>query len=335
MLLVELPTIFERLAEQIAKNTILNGASMKLAGIMSAGCMGLAGVFFLIMLALNVFKISIGQSKEGFHFLWKYAALLILLLCYNTLMPIADIAISIPIMVMKEAVKTITDSGSTESVMNKKLQVADLAAATSNDAHHTAKPASSTIATAKATTDTPDTKVGDQADQLDAPEEAGFFAGMLKALISEAYGIILCVIILIQSYAISILYITGPVAITFSLLIGFEGGVAGWFKYYVVIKLWLLIVYVVQALSASIFVANLSNSSNVTGFQSLVMEAGLLVIYTMIPKFADILISGSQGGAFFSAAIAGASALASKLAKNPITAVPAAFKAGLKGKDEK
>lgn len=319
-------SIFSAMAENLAKSNLLTGPTKILAKDMVNACTGLAATFFLIMLALNIFKISIGQSKDGFHFMWRLAALIVFLTCYTTLMPVVDYLVNIPIVKMKAVAAILTNNGKTE------IKLTANAVKAREDAAYAKSVKYKLVQNVDGTMSSVDVKHDDPADdisnmtetQIDAAPEkkadsslsalnpANWPALMLPNLIEQIYGLVLLVVVLIQTYAISILYITGPIAITFSMLTGFESGVAGWIKYYIVIKLWIIIVYVIQALSASIIVANIDPNTGLLSSEAMAMQVGLIVMYTMIPKFADILISGSQGGAFFSAAVAGASMAAGK-----------------------
>lgn len=314
-------SMFSALAARLAQGTILDTPTKELGSTMRDACLKLAGVFFLIQLALNVIKIQIGQSKDGFHFLWKYFALLITLGSYTTLMPLVDMMVDVPINAMRTVANTRTAKGMVQANLatytnpaaappapvdqETGLQKVEDLALNTFDAFHVARAIWSVnkyVGNGIVNT------VTGQNDVL-SPSKWGTDA--VISIVNLAYGIVSLIVSLIQAYAISILYITGPIAITFSMLSGFEGGFAGWLKYYIVIKLWLVIVYVIQSLDATLALQNMG-VNGVVSDEALAFQIGSLVMYMMVPKFADILISGSQGGAFFSAAVAGASMVAGK-----------------------
>jgi len=293
------------------KNSLL-GPTMKMASSVSLGCLALAGIFFLIMTALNVIKMLIGEGKQNFNFLWKYFALMLTLTLYTTLMPVVDLIINVPINIVKNAASGISNGGQNTAKLNSIINKSNEKAA----------------APAAAPTPGDVTLGGTTPTSLfSALDPRNWAKAVVTGVIETLYTIVQGVIVFVQVFSIAILYVSGPIAISFSILVGFEGGLLGWLKYYIVIKLWTVIVYIIQGLSTLLILNSLDPGSGMPSWEALVVQAGLVLIYCMVPKFADILISGSQGGSFFSAAV-GAGTMGLKSLASPVQNAAASYAGG-------
>lgn len=314
------------LAKSIAHGKLLTDSTKEMAGIMASRCMVLAGFFFAIMLALNIAKIAMGLGKKNFHFVWPYIGLFMCLMLYNTLMPMVDSVMDVPVQIAKNIASTVTVRGAVT-----KKRDADLEKQKTDSIAKMQTPYQNLVSTVGANA----AAVGSDVAGMFSPVNPATWAKVVVlGVIEVAYNILQGTLILIESYSISLLYITGPIAITFSFLLAFEGGFVGWLKYYMVIKLWIVIIFLIEALSATLVEANIDPNTGMGSWESTIVRLGLIVMYCMVPKFADILISGSQGGAFFSAAVGiGAKSLGglSKLGgeKSPLGKVAKSLKEGL------
>ncbi len=281
-------TIIDGLFHFMSTKNSLLVPTRKLAAAVSGAVLGLAGIFFLIMVALNLFKMMIGEGKQNFNFLWKYFALLMALGLYTTLMPIVDSAINMPLAAVKKAAGSTTGQGMSAMDLDKAI-------AASNDKSPMSAAATQALANSGGT------------NPFAVLDPRNYGKILLTGIIQSLYSIVLCVLVFVQVYAIAILYVTGPIAIAWSIMLGFEGSLLGWLKYYVVIKMWAILIYVIEGLSTLLLANSIDSASGLGSYEALIIQGGLILVYCMVPKFADILISGSQSGSFFSAAIAAAS----------------------------
>lgn len=136
--------------------------------------------------------------------------------------------------------------------------------------------------------------------------------------------------IVISKYLLEILYALGPIAIAFSFFKPLEGSVAGWFKYVVVISLWTFILSLIDLMNMRLGATEMLANMNIEiermgdGLQKDMMveqmanmviafKIGLIIIKLFVPKIADVIISGSQGGNFFTAASGAFTGLGAKV----------------------
>jgi hypothetical protein len=119
-------------------------------------------------------------------------------------------------------------------------------------------------------------------------------------------------IVFVSKFGCWLLIAFAPFSAAISFIKGFEGSFVGMLKYFIVFKLWAVIVMAIKAamfnlgFSEQIAFAKAQGAVSVLNSPSLgviVMKLCYCLIVIMTPMFADILISGSQSGSFFSAAI--------------------------------
>lgn len=118
-------------------------------------------------------------------------------------------------------------------------------------------------------------------------------------------------IIFISKFACWLLIAFAPFCVAISFIKGFEGSFLGMLKYFIVFKLWAVIVAAIKLslfhlrfVEAMAYDAGFHSITNSPSTSSIVMKICYCVVLCMTPMFADILVSGSQAGGFFSAAIA-------------------------------
>ena len=119
-------------------------------------------------------------------------------------------------------------------------------------------------------------------------------------------------IVFVSKFGCWLLIAFAPFSAAVSFIKGFEGSFIGMLKYFIVFKLWGVIVIAIKAamfnlgFSEQIAFAKAQGAVSVLNSPSMgviVMKLCYCLIVIMTPMFADILISGSQSGSFFSAAI--------------------------------
>jgi hypothetical protein len=127
-------------------------------------------------------------------------------------------------------------------------------------------------------------------------------------------------IVFVSKFGCWLLIAFAPFSAAVSFIKGFEGSFIGMLKYFIVFKLWSVIVVAIKAamfnLGFSEQIAFAKAQGAVSVFNSpsmgvIVMKLCYCLIVIMTPMFADILISGSQSGSFFSSAIGKAGGLIS------------------------
>lgn len=266
-------------------NGVLNVAADKAALMVILGVTGLACILIMIQSAIEIGKKFLSSDSPSFSFLVQYGLMMIALICYVPVMKTVDLALNIPVMAIKKYSSTSTNNGKT-------IMEIDKAVANENNS---------------------------EGEQIVKSENDGFwpdpkvftFQYWAAAFISFLYEICKFVIIVVRQYLLTILYILGPISLALSFIKKLEGSFIGFLKYYIVIHLWSTVVYTIDAVSIILefnsFATNSSNIDGVPSWEVLVIQSGFILITAMTPKIADILVSGSQGGAFFSAATAYAS----------------------------
>ena len=136
-------------------------------------------------------------------------------------------------------------------------------------------------------------------------------------------------IVFVSKFGCWLLIAFAPFSAAISFIKGFEGSFVGMLKYFIVFKLWAVIVMAIKAamfnlgFSEQIAFAKAQGAVSLLNSPSLgviVMKLCYCLIVIMTPMFADILISGSQSGSFFSAAIGKAGGLMSGAAATAGTA---------------
>lgn len=294
--------LFNNLYANITSPNI-NSNVIPLAVKMVALCVGIAGVLFLIQVAIELGKRFTGASSAGYSFLPKYAVMALGLTLYVPLMTIVDYGMSIPSIAMKSL-----GASSAKELHEARTSLYNSPPPKPNETYLDA--ATNEL---KATSNV-------VASVTSAFDPMTWSKMLLNGIIQFVAEIIDAVVFLIRQYLLNVMFVCGPIALAFSFIHSMESSFMSWFKYYIVIHLWATIAFVLDNIYTAITIANLKESSQwfndgLPSFDTLVYQVGFIILHCMIPKLADMLISGSQGGAFFSAAAGFASkgvAMASK-----------------------
>ena len=146
-------------------------------------------------------------------------------------------------------------------------------------------------------------------------------------------------IIFISKFACALLIAFAPFCVAVSFIKGFEGSFMGMLKYFIVFKLWAVVAIAIKlALNNLGFLQGIGYAAGYKAVEGMnaptpaliIMKLCYCVLLALTPMFADILISGSQSGGFFSGAMTKAAAgmgLAAKAAKSaPGKMIANAFK---------
>jgi len=118
-------------------------------------------------------------------------------------------------------------------------------------------------------------------------------------------------IVFISKFGCWLLIAFAPFCVAISFIKGFEGSFVGMLKYFIVFKLWAVIFAAIKLAMHNMdfvnqlaYAAGYQSVSNSPSLSTIVMKLCCCIVLIMTPQFADILVSGSQAGGFFSAAIA-------------------------------
>ena len=270
----------------------INEAADGVAAAVIAGVLGLACVFAMIQTGIELGKKFLGGDSPSWSFLIKYGFMLIALICYIPIIKTVDLAMSIPLTAVKVYTAKVTNNG-------KKITVFDEA---KRKAEREAKYKEMNVLSEGYN------RVTDQVEDFNNMFSA---QKMIAETLSFLEGLVKFVVILLRQYLLSVLYVLGPIALALSFLEKLEGSFIGFLKYYIVIHLWATVTFAIDAITAVMQFNHLLDQENakttvdgIPSWEMLVIQAGLILVNCMTPKIADILVSGSQGGAFFSSAIA-------------------------------
>jgi hypothetical protein len=290
-LILEIQTngLFNGLFDNIASPDINNKVFSTTAAMVGVA-LGIAGICALIQIAIEIGKRFSGATTEGYSaFLTKYAVMALCLVLYMPLMKMVDYTMTIPTLAMKAA-----GVASAEKLHN--ARVALYSAPQTTDG--------STLATITGNLKATSNVVASATNIVDPSSWSKIFLNSLIQWIAEIIDV---VVFLIRQYLLNVMFVCGPLALAFSFIKNMEGSFMSFFKYYIVVHLWATIAFVLDNIYTELTIADLQGTSQwfnngVPSFDTLVYQIGFIILHCMIPKLADMLISGSQGGAFFSAA---------------------------------
>lgn len=290
------PGVIEKILQSVLKSPYQTVFS-EVAQAVVKSCLGIAALFFLIMIGFHIGRQLISKEKDiSLGFLSKYFFLMLALTAYIPLMTtIVDPIIEVP----EDAVRSMVKSSSNNGQEFKQLftQFDEMQAKARKDESFGDKMTRNgggiggMIATSMG---------------IDFRE---MFFKLANYIIDFLFDLVSFIVFLIRFYALGILFSIGPIAIAFSFLKPLEGSINGWAKFYLVVHLWVLIIYIIDFASSKILREGVMSASSaptveqgyVLLWQMLLVKSGLIIVKVLTPKFADILISGSQGGNIFTA----------------------------------
>lgn len=288
--------VVENILQLILKSSYLDVFNEVAQAVVQA-CLGIAALFFLIMIAYHIGRQIISRDRDlNLTFLPKYFFLMLALTAYIPLMTtIVNPIIEVPSEAVKEVVRKSSDHGSEFKAVFASFDAMQAKARKDESFGDKLVDADGSLGTAIA-----------QSMGLDFRE---MFFKLGNYIIDFLFDLVSFIVFLIRFYALGILFCIGPIAIAFSFLKPLEGSLAGWAKFYLVIHLWVLIIYIIDFASMKVLSKGLLDAGGASTaadgyvllWQALLVKAGLIIVKLLTPKFADVLISGSQSGNLFSA----------------------------------
>lgn len=277
--------------EQVIKNVTsssINSAADGAALAVLGGVTGLAAILMFVQCTIEIGKKFLGDGSPNFSFLVKYGLMALALASYVPIMKTVDLAMSIPLTAVKSFTAGVTNKG------QKIVQFDEAKRKLEREAKY--NDMNILEETYAKTTD----GLSDVSEKLNPR----FWCA---EILSFLYDLVKFVVILVRQYLLSVLYILGPISLALSFIAKLEGSFVGFLKYYIVIHLWATVTYGIDGITAVLkfneIIAEQSTATadGIPSWEILVIQAGLIIINCMTPKIADILVSGTQGGAFFSA----------------------------------
>ncbi|MEI6949766.1 hypothetical protein V9K67_21445 [Paraflavisolibacter sp. H34] len=315
--------------EKIAQGEVGGMAS----GIMhhvTGYALAVAGIGFLISYAVGSARMMTGQGM-AWGFIVKLIAMSCLILSYSPIAKIVFSALQAPSMaVMEDVGNRIQNNGTSTSMeMDKANKQAEA------NREERAKKAANTPSEDNAGVKNATHEIGLAEVFLDPggafyKSLSNLFFYFITFLIDLLSLLVDVIFVILSRYLLEILFALGPIAIAFSFFQPLEGSAIGWFKYVVVVSLWVFILSAIDLMNTSYGATAAIKSMNdqISAMKSgaakdaaveqmslvvMALKLGLVIIKLFVPKIADVVISGSHGGNFFTAAAGAVTAAATRI----------------------